>query len=184
MESLQILYIILAVVGGIFLILSLFGGDVDGVDLDVGDTDFDITDAEAGVDSPGIFSIRTIATFFLTFGIAGVIVLSRGGGIGSQLGWGVGLGLVVTFLYFLIMKFMYSMQGSSMSSVNDLIGKTGIVTIPTTDTGIGQVRVATVVGQTEYTCKEKNGKKLKQNDEVKITGSLGAGTLTVEKESK
>ena len=184
MEALQILYIVLAGVGGLFLILSLFGGDVDGVDLDVGDADFDITDAEAGVDSPSIFSIRTIATFFLTFGIAGIIVLSRGGGIGSQLGWGVALGAVVTVLYFLVMKFIYSMQGSSMSSASQLIGSVGIITIPTTDTGIGQVRVATVVGQTEYTCKEKDGKKLKQNDQVVIVGSLGAGTLTVEKESK
>ena len=184
MEALQILYIILACVGGLFLILSLFGGDVDGVDLDVGDTDFDITDAEAGVDSPSVFSIRTIATFFLTFGIAGIIVISQGGGVWSQLAWGTGLGMVVTALYFLVMKFMYSMQGSSMSSANELIGKIGIVTIPTTDTGIGQVRVATTVGQTEYTCREKDGKKLKQNDQVVITGSLGAGTLTVEKEGK
>jgi len=184
MEPLQILYIILTAVGGLFLILSLFGGDVDGVDLDVGDTDFDISDAEAGVDSPSIVSIRTIATFFLAFGITGIIVISQGGGTWTQLGWGFGAGLVVTALYFLVMKFMYSMQGSSMSSVSDLIGSIGVITIPTTDTGIGQVRVATTVGQTEYTCQKKDGKKLRQNDQVVIIGSLGAGTLTVEKEGK
>lgn len=181
MEALQIVYIVLAFVGAVFLLISIFGGDTDGVDLDVGDADFDISDAEASVDSVSIISMRTISTLILTFGIAGSVVFIKGGGIGSQLIWGTVISVAVTFVYYLIMKFMYSMQGSSMSSAHQLIGKIGRVTIPTTDTGIGQVAVATTVGNTEYTCREKDGKKLKQNDPVKIVSSEGAGLLTVEK---
>ena len=91
MDSLQILYIMLAGVGAILLALSIFGGDADSdVDLDVGDTDFDISDAEAGVDSPGIFSLKFLSTFALVFGLAGIVVSYQGGGVAAQLIWGKG----------------------------------------------------------------------------------------------
>ena len=181
MEPLQMLYISLSGIGGLFLLLSIFGGEVEGVDLDVGDADFDITDADVDVDSPSIISIRTLATFFLAFGIAGIICINQGVGVWGQIAWGMGAGVVVTLLYFLVMKGMYAMQGSSISGAEDLIGKEGVVTIPTTESGIGQVRVLAKVGSTEYTCAEKDGKKLKKNDKVTIVSSAGAGTLVVEK---
>ena len=183
MEKLQILYIILAIVGAFFLVLSIFGGDGDvEVDLDVGDIDFDISDAESPSDSISVFSIRTLATFLLGFGIAGWTVMNGGGGIGAQILAGFGAGLFISFLYFLVMKFMYSMQGSSMVSMANLVGKEGIITIPTTNTGVAQVKVSTEAGFKEYTCKEVKDRKLKHNEKVKITsGSIGLGTLEVEK---
>jgi len=175
----------LAGVGAILLALSIFGGDADSdVDLDVGDTDFDISDAEAGVDSPGIFSLKFLSTFALVFGLAGIVVSYQGGGVAAQLIWGGVLGMAVAGLYFLIMKFMYSMQGSSLSTAASLIGKIGTITIPTTDTGKGQVRVAAITGMTEYGCIEKDSKKLKQNDQVVVTSVVDAGTLIVEKEER
>jgi hypothetical protein len=183
MEPLQIMYIIFAAVGGFFLMLSIFGGDADaGVELDVGDADFDISDAESPSDAPSVFSIRTLATLLMGFGIAGWVVIRQDGGIGAQLFWGFAVGIFVTVLYFFVMKLMYSMQGSSMTTAASLFGKEGIITIPTTDTGVAQVRVNTSSGLSEYTCKTKDGVKLKQNDSVKITSvPVGMGLIIVEK---
>lgn len=183
MEKLQILYIILAIVGAFFLVLSIFGGDGDvEVDLDVGDVDFDISDAESPSDSVSVFSIRTLATFLLGFGIAGWSVMRGDGGVAWQIVAGFGTGLVISFLYFLVMRFLYGMQGSSMVSVASLVGKEGIITIPTTTTGVAQVKVSTESGFKEYTCKEVKDRKLAHNETVKITsGSIGLGTLQVEK---
>ena len=183
MENLQVLYIILAAVGAFFLVLSIFGGDADAeVDLDVGDVDFDISDAESPSESVSVFSIRTLATFLLGFGIAGWSVMRGDGGIAAQILAGFGTGLVISFLYYLVMKFLYGMQGSSMATAASIIGKQGVITIPTTKTGIAQVKVKTVAGYSEYTCKEATGKKLTQNETVKITSvEAGMGSLTVEK---
>ena len=181
MESLQILYIILAGVGAFFLLFSIFAGGDAEIDLDVGDIDFDISDAEAGADSASVFSLRTLATFLLGFGLAGWIAFRGEHGIGIQIISGFTTGLLISFLYFLVMKLMYGMQGSSIVSSRTLIGKQGIINIPTTSIGIAQLKVTTHSGFQEYSCKEKNDTKLKQNDLVNIISDLGGGTLLVEK---
>jgi membrane protein implicated in regulation of membrane protease activity len=183
MGPLQILYIVLAAVGTVLLLISLFGMDAEmDVDLDVGNTDFDISNAESGETSVSLFSIRTLSTFILAFGVAGWTVLRGDGAVVWQILAGFGAGVVVSFLYYLVMKFLYSMQGNSMTTAASLIGKEGTITIPTTSTGVAQVRVNTVSGLSEFTCKEKSGKKLNKNETVKITGvSTGMQSITVEK---
>ena len=183
MEPLQIAYIIMFGVGFIFLMLSIFGGGDAELDLDVGNAEFDISDAESPTDSPSLISIRTLATLLLGFGAAGWVVIRSGGGIGSQILWGFVAGLVISFLYYIAMKGFYAMQGNSMVSAASLVGKEASVNIPTTSTGIVQVKVSTNSGMKEYTAKEKNGKKLEMNETVKITSvPMGSGILTVEKE--
>lgn len=185
METLQIIYLAMAVVGGIFLALSIFGGDVDGdlsLDLDIGDPDFDVSSAESGTDSVSVFSIRTAATFLLGAGLAGWTSFNQGAGLGWQIFWGVIVGVIIAGLYYLVMKGLYAMQGNSTPSAAELMGKEGIITIPTTTTGVAQVRLATKNGNVEYTCKEINKKNLKQNDSVKVTSvTMGIGTLGVQK---
>ena len=179
MEYLNYVWIAMAAVGAIFLVLSIFGGDTDGIgDLD---GDFDISDTDVSVDSPSVFSIKFLATFFLAFGIADVVVFYNGDGsnVWTQILWGVVSGGIVTVLYFFAMKFMYSQQGSSMSTAQSLIGKIAIVSIPTTDLGKGQVRIPTNTGNTEYSCVELSGKKLKQNQTVEVVSVVDAGTLLV-----
>ena len=182
MEKLQILYIILFGVGAFFLLLSIFGGADADIDLDVGNADFDISDAESSSDSTSVISFRTLATFLLGFGLAGWSVMRGDGGIGWQITAGFAAGLVISTLYYFAMKFFYSMQGSSMATPEALMGKMGIITIPTTAKGVAQVKVKTVSGYSEFTCKESTGKKLSQNDTVKIISiENGMGNLTVEK---
>ena len=172
METLQIIYLVLSLVGGLFLVISIFGGDVDAdIDLDVGNVDFDISDAESPAESVTIFSLRTLATFLLGAGIAGWTSFNNGAPLGWQIFWGFFAGALIAFLYYLVMRGLYSLQGSSTPSASELIGKQGIITIPTTSTGVAQVRLATKNGNVEYTCKEVKGKKLDQNDVVKVTSA-------------
>jgi len=180
MEKLQILYILLAAVGAFVLVLSIFGGEADA-EIDIGG-DFDISDAESPSDSVSVFSLRTLATFMLGFGMAGWSVMKGDGGITAQILAGFGAGLVISFLYYLVMRFFFSMQGSSMPTAKAIMGKQGIVAIPTTSTGVAQIKVKTVTGYSDYTCKEVNGKKLAQNDIVKITSvENGMAVIIVEK---
>ena len=183
MEKLQILYIVLAAVGAVLLLLSIFGGDAEAeIDLDIGDPDFDISDVESGTDSVSLFSIRTLATFILGFGVAGWSVIRLDGGVTWQILAGLVAGTIIAFLYFIVMKFLYSMQGNSMATAASLIGKEGTITIPTTTTGVAQVRINTVSGLSEFTCKEKSGKKLRKNQSVKILSvDAGMQSITVEK---
>lgn len=175
----QILYFIFAGIGIIFLLLSMFGGDFHSdINFEIGH-DFDISNAEVSSDSPKIFSIRSIATFLLAFGIAGLLCVYMHKGIAVQLISGFISGGIVTFLYFLVMKLMYSMQGDSGIETSSLIGKQAVVTTPTTSTGILQVKVLSENGN-EYTAREINGKILKQNETVKIL-AFSSGILTVEK---
>lgn len=177
MTALQIMYVTLSGIGALLLLLSIIGIG-DDLDLDVGDPEFDISDAEVSVDSPSVFSFRTLSTFLLTFGIAGMVSYHNGAGLSVQLISGFVVSLVVTFLYFLLMKGMYNMQGDSSVSSSQLIGKEAIVTTPSTSTGLIQVKFLSGTNE-EYTARETNSKKLKLNDKVKILSS-NSGLLVVE----
>lgn len=180
MTTLEILYIIFAAVGAIYLGFSLLTGSDAEVDLDVGDADFDISDAESATDSPSLFSLRTVATFLLGFGVAGIVTTFNDKTMTVQLLSGFGTGFGISLLYFLVMKGMYSMQGDSGTSTQSLIGKIAYITTPTTSSGISQVKVDLNGSTHEYTARSADGEKFKMNDKVKII-SAGAGTVTVEK---
>jgi membrane protein implicated in regulation of membrane protease activity len=177
----QTLYLIMALAGMVILVLSIFGGDADGLDLEVGDVDFDISDAEVGNDSVSLFSIRTLSTFLLGFGIAGWLTVKGEYTLTVQLITGFLSAFLITLLYFFVMKGMYSMQGSSMVSSIDMIGKRGVINVPTTSTGIAQMKINTNAGFHEYTVKEHENKKLNQNDLVEVISDLGGGNLLVKK---
>jgi len=179
MSGLQIAYIVMAGVGLLFLSITIFSGDFelehDGIEIGHGDADSTASHGE--IDSPSIFSLRTFATFLLVFGLTGIICIHNEIGIGGQLISGFISGIIIAFLYFVVMKFMYSMQGDSSVSSFDIIGKQGIVTTPSTSTGLAQIKV----GNTEYLVRETNNKPLTHNEFVKIVKAEG-GSLIVEKQ--
>jgi len=73
------------------------------------------------------------------------------------------------------------MQGSSIVSSIDMVGKRGIINIPTTSSGVAQMKINTNAGFHEYTVKEQESKKLNQNDLVEVISDLGGGNLLVKK---
>ena len=188
------LYVIFAIVGLAVFAISIFG--IIEHDLDIGHIfdfshfdmghDFDIghQDIEQHTDSPGLFSIRTISAFLAGFGVAGILAkLVLGWGMGGQLLLGFIFAFALAAIAYLIMKLMYSQQGGDVVDATKLVGKSGVITTPTTsDQGIGECRV----DNRYYTCRVK-GKSdvlvsgvLLINETVKVVESV-EGMLLVEK---
>lgn len=176
MFTLDNLYWILGALGIIYNLGSLFGGDTMDLDSSGMDADLDIDDAD---DSPKIFSFRLLFGGFLGFAI--------GGGISSFNGWGVPTQLIVGavsavffgFLAFYLAKFMYSLQGDSSVSTDDVVGKSGTVTVRTGDTGKAMVKVSTGNGPQEFLCTSTDKRiKLKVGETVQVDSRLG-GELVV-----
>lgn len=187
------LYVVFSILGLAVFCFSIFGlveheFDFSGFDHDFGfdmSHDFDIghQDIESHTDSPGLFSIRTISAFLAGFGIAGILAkLVLNWGIGGQLLLGFGFAFLLAILAYYIMKIMYNQQGGDVVDSSKLIGKSAVITTPTSIQGIGECRV----DNRYYTCRVK-GKPdvvvsgdLKINETVKVVESV-EGMLLVEK---
>lgn len=173
MTELQIAHIIMAGMGLLFLVITIFSGDFE---LDLDSPDIEIDQMHTAADSPSIFSLRVLATFLLAFGMAGLICISNGIGLSGQIMSGLGAGLVMAALYFIVMKLMYKMQGDSSVSSYSVIGKVGVVTTPTTESGLLQVKVDNI----EYMAREADKGILEKNELIKVVSSSG-GSLIVTK---
>ena len=168
------LYLIFLIFGVLGLLSSLIFGDVDadgGLDVDSGDTDAGDTDG------PKLFSIRVIFAFLLAFGIGGGSMYLSSRGLPGQLLVGFGAGIVTAFLTYFAFKFLYSFQGNSNINSNDFIGKTAVVTIPTTSTGLSQIKIDSGGGDQLFMARELKGTKLSQHDVVKVTEKVGNSFL-------
>ena len=132
-----LVFLTLALVGLVFLVLSLLTGHhVDH-------------DADAG--GPGLLSLRGLAVFVTNFGAVGAVTSlalpARSGKtlIASVLGAvaGVAMGAV----YLLAMRLVYSQQASSLVEDRELLDAEAHVTVAIPDGGIGEVSCR-VAGQT------------------------------------
>lgn len=171
-------YIVSIILTVLSLLGSLFGGDLDGdVDVDLNAELDDLGD----VDSPRVFSLRTISAGLLAFSIGGGIMYYNGYGLGVQMLTGIPSALAFGVIMWYVTKFIYSMQSSTDVTMKSLIGKTATVTIGTSKTGTSQVKIDTSNGAKEFIVKEKNNRKLKVTDEVKLSERLG-NMFVVEKQ--
>jgi membrane protein implicated in regulation of membrane protease activity len=126
-----LIFLLLALVGAVFLIVSMFLGH-----------DGDVS-AEAEVEGggPGFFSFRTFAIFLTTFGAVGAVA-SRYMKVESALissTLGIMGGLIMSLVYFLAIRMVYSQQASSLISDRDLVGVEGRVTVAIPESGVGEV---------------------------------------------
>ena len=140
------IYLISLIVGGFFVLLSIFGGgetdhdsdadfdhdfdhDFDS-DLDA-DHDFDGSfDTHGGPDFVDLLSLRALFLFSAFFGLTGMVLTWLGGsepitaGLSTFTGMSIGLGG-----NYIIKKFAYE-QVSSQVTTNDINGKTARVILP------------------------------------------------------
>ncbi len=126
------IFLVLALIGAIFLIVSLFLGHDDVS-----------ADAEVEGGGPGFFSFRTFAIFLTTFGAVGYVAINyfpaikRSVMMSSLLG--IMGGVIMSLIYVLAMRTIYSQQASSLVSDRDLIGVEGRVTVAIPENGMGEV---------------------------------------------
>lgn len=175
------IYLIFAILGAFVLLISVFGGDHH---LELATDAHDIhdlnTESSTDNDSPKVLSLRTLASFLLAFGVAGIICVYLGKDVWAQIIWGFIAGFLMVGLVYGIMRVFYSQQGFSTFDVTSLIGSNCSVIIGSTLSGIASARVLTPDGAKEYTCKEINNNKLERNDVVTIK-AVQDSTLMVSK---
>lgn len=141
------IYLIALIVGGFFVLLSIFGGgdteadadvdlDVDmDVDLDVDmdlDLDADLSghDIGSGTGFVDLFSIRALFLFAAFFGLTGTLLSLVGTGEPMTAIWSVLVGLAIGLGgNYVIKRFGYQHVSSDIS-VRDLKGQTGTVLLP------------------------------------------------------
>lgn len=146
----ETLYLIALLVGGFFVVLSLFGGsDADAeveVDADV-DVDGDGGNSVDAVDSgPGVvdlFSVRALFLFAAFFGLTGLSLSMLGTGEPWSALYAVLVGLTVGLGGNFVIKRVGYEHVSSAVSARDLNGLTGEVLVPFEGAQKGKISLVT-----------------------------------------
>jgi membrane protein implicated in regulation of membrane protease activity len=126
-------FLAIAAVGFLFLIISLFFGEIfEHFD---GGLDHDLDHG-----GPGFFSTRIISVFITAFGGFGAIATDQGLGPLPASGMGAVSGFLLAAPVYFLAKFLFGQQASSESRSQDLVGKVGRVVVAIPAGGVGQIR--------------------------------------------
>lgn len=121
------IFMALAVIGIVLVAISAFLGH-----------DFD-AHPELEVGGVGLFSLRALSIFIMTFGTVGAIVRwTDRTPIVSSL-WGLLGGVLMYALYVAAMQMIRSQQASSLIEDRELVGLTALVTVAIPAEGLGEV---------------------------------------------
>ena len=170
----MLIFVALAVVGLIWLIFSLLFGHDHEIEHEVGvdhDTDHDMTN-----DAPTIsmFSTKVIATFLMAFGAAGSIARYNDVGMmGSSL-WGLGSGLILSSIMYMLLALLYRQQANSIISTKNAVGKIGNVTVTISQYSIGEVGVTIDGSYLTYTAKSQDGSEILRGRTVEVVAVAGS----------
>ncbi len=120
----------------ILLILSFFGADTDG---DADGADVDVSEGIGGF----IISFKSIMSFVMMFGWAGIISMAFDLKIGFTILVAVLTGLVSLIAVASLLYFITKMQYSGTMEIENAIGKVGsvVLKIPPKKQGTGQVQI-------------------------------------------
>lgn len=136
------LYVFSLVLGGGFLVVSLFGGDGGDVDMDV-DLGADGLEAE-GVDQTAaskIFSFRTLVYGLFGFGATGTALTLLGSGFATTLVAALAGGVLTGALVGTIFRYLTSTASGDVLRDRDLVGLTAAVVLPISRDRPGMVAV-------------------------------------------
>ena len=174
----ELLFSGIMVLGLLYLLLMIFSGlghvadfgiegalEGTGIDMLLG-----LDTAEAGEVSG--LGCSVIAAFLAGFGAVGLV--------GTLLNWSLLLivlsaaafGLLVGRMVVRILRFVYNQQSTDVTSVEELVGSSGRVTINSTAGQTSEVMIES--GQIlKYPIKEVNGAELKRGDTVEVVAVQG-----------
>lgn len=180
---------------GVFLIrlvLMLVGGAGDGGDFgggDVGDVgDLGDLGGDAGADHMDsghafeILSIQSISAFLMGFGWGGLAGLKGAGlGLGLSLALGVGCGCLMVWILAVLLRGLYSLEGSGNVSIRDALGAEGEIyaQVPARGAGVGQVKVVVSDRMRIYRA-VSDGSEVPTRTRVRVVRVNSDNTLTVE----
>jgi membrane protein implicated in regulation of membrane protease activity len=163
-------FLAIAVFGFVFLTASAVFGDI----FDHGDIGHD-SDGHGG--GPSILSSRVLSVFVTAFGSFGAIGTHLGYGLGLSLVMGFGGGVAFAAVIYFFAWFLFSQQATSTIRTGELKGRTGNVSVAIPKGGVGQVRCT--VGDTaiEKIARSVDGGDIAENTLVKVEDIVGETVL-------
>lgn len=159
-------FLAIAAVGFLFLMVSLFFGEI----FEHFDTSLD-HDLDHG--GPGFFSPRVMSVFVTTFGGAGAIATFYGWSPVPASVVGFGSGVALSSLVLAFARFLYRQQASSDMRATDLVGQAGRVVVAIPAGGVGQVRCRVGEELIDKIAQTRDGTLIPENAAVKIEEVLG-----------
>ena len=157
-------FLAIAVVGFVFLLISLVFGEIfeffdHGVDFDHG--------------GPGVLSSRVIAVFITAFGAFGAIATNNGLAPGPASAVGMGSGLLFGGAMYGFLRFLYGQQATSEVLTSDLVGQSARVVVAIPANGVGQVRCRIGEELVDKVAQSRDGLAIAENTPVRIEEVIG-----------
>ena len=158
------------------LLLSLLGFGADGAD-----GSFDVGDVDGGT-GIGLFSVQTIAAFFVAFGWVGVAATKGGVDIVWVGVIALGSGVISMLAMLYMMRGLMRLQSSGNLIYDTAIGEEGIVyvTIPGSNQDGGQIQVNIQGRLTTANARKSTPGEIKPGQRIKVTAVNGPTSFTVE----
>jgi membrane-bound ClpP family serine protease len=128
-----------------------------------------------------IFSTKVIATLLMGFGAAGAIAQDYGLGYVMSSLVGLGCGVVLGAVMYLVLGFFYKQQASSLVPTSSAIGCVGRVTISISKGGQGEVGLQLDGQYTSFLASAYDGGAIEKGQPVRVVNTIGS-QVVVEKE--
>lgn len=155
-------FLAIAAVGFVFLLVSLFFGEI-----------FEHFDVDFDHGGPSFFSARVISVFVTAFGSFGAIGVRYGlSPLGASLA-GTGGGVLFGSLVYMFARFLYGQQASSDVGAADLLGQSARVVVTIPAGGVGQVRIRLGEELVDKIARAGDGNAIAEHSAVKIEQVLG-----------
>ncbi|MAW11504.1 MAG: hypothetical protein ACJ0IB_03855 [Verrucomicrobiales bacterium] len=147
-----------------------------------GDVDFDLGEVGEG-GGTGIFSIRSIGSFFVGFGWTGAMLLEKGYGVGVATLGGTIMGSIILSAFLAMMRWMQSLKSDGTVDYKNAIGNIGTVYIPISPRrkGIGQIEVQLQGRLAVVGAVTDDEEKMETRTAVRVKDLIDTRTLLVER---
>jgi membrane protein implicated in regulation of membrane protease activity len=185
----QAFFLVIALVGALFLFISFilgsvgdffddFGGAIgEHVDIPGLDGGADGAADGAGDEGPSPLSLRNLMAFLTAYGASGLITSSYGWSTLASSLFAVIPGLALAFVAFKFMQMLYGQQSSSVVEVSGLVGRVGLVDLAIPAAGLGRVTVSTGSGQSTFIARSEGGAAISQGERVVVKAALGSDLI-------
>jgi hypothetical protein len=184
LRLIETVYWISAILGGVLFIfrtiLFFVAGDIDGVDADGIDGEFDAAVGDTDF-SFKLLSLQGITAFFMMFGLSGLAFLSSNASDLLSAVGSIAIGLFSVWVLSLIFAFFIRMQSDGTLHSKNAIGESGTVYLRIPADGIGQVQVSVQGGLKIYDAKSAANEEIATGESIKVVETIGESILIVEK---
>jgi len=147
-----------------------------------GDVDFDLGEVGEG-GGTGIFSVRSIGSFFVGFGWTGAMLLEKGYSVGVATLGGAIMGTIILSAFLAMMRWMQSLKSDGTIDYKNAIGNIGTVYIPISPRrkGIGQIEVQLQGRLAVVGAVTDDKEKMETRTAVRVKDLIDSRTLLVER---